>query len=180
MKKLIFSLILLAIFLILVITNIAKEGIFIAKKEGNMKLTSIFNNNENIPSIYTCDGDDIAPILEISEVPKNTKELALIVDDPDAPMGTWVHWVLYNIPTATGTIDANNLPAGTKEGITDFKRLGWGGPCPPNGEHRYFFKLYALDKSVELEEGATKSQLENAMRNHIIDKVELIGLYKRK
>lgn len=145
-----------------------------------MKITSDFEHNGNIPSKYTCDGEDAAPELLISDVPQGTKELALIVDDPDAPMGTWVHWLVYNLPADTIKIDAKNLPTEAKEGITDFKRLGWGGPCPPNGVHRYFFKLYALDKKIELEQGLTKYQLEEKIRDHIIEKAELIGLYKRK
>lgn len=149
-------------------------------KEGNMKLTSIFNNNANIPSKYTCDGEDAAPELIISEVPTSAKSLVLIVDDPDAPMGTWVHWVLYNIPAETTKIDAKNLPQDVKQGITDFGRMGWGGPCPPSGTHRYFFKLYAIDEILELPQGITKAQLENAIKNHVIEKTELIGLYKRK
>lgn len=144
-----------------------------------MKLTTVFDNNTNIPSKYTCDGEDLAPELTISEVPKEAKELVLIVDDPDAPMGTWVHWLLYNIPVQTTKIDAKNLPAGAKQGMTDFGRVGWGGPCPPSGTHRYFFKLYAIDKTLELPAGATKPQLEKAIKDDIIEKVELIGLYKR-
>lgn len=147
---------------------------------GKMKLTSVFAHNENIPSKYTCDGEDAAPELIISEVPANAQSLVLIVDDPDAPMGTWVHWVLYNIPANTIKIDAQNLPQGTKQGTTDFGRIGWGGPCPPSGTHRYFFKLYAIEKTLDLPEGATKAQVENAIKTHIIEKVELVGLYKRK
>ena len=113
-------------------------------------------------------------------LPTETKELVLIVDDPDCPIGTWVHWLLYNIPADTTVIDNNNLPQGTLEGITDFKRLGWGGPCPPNGVHRYFFKLYALNEKSNLKEGAKKSEIENAIRDKIIEKTELIGLYKRQ
>lgn len=149
-------------------------------KEGNMKLKTVFENNQNIPSKYTCDGEDAAPELTILEAPKNSKSFALIVDDPDAPMGTWVHWVLYNIPADTTKIDAKNLPKETKQGITDFGRVGWGGPCPPNGTHRYFFKLYALDNTTDLPPGATKAQLENAIKEHIIEEAQLIGLYKRK
>ena len=149
-------------------------------KGGNMKLTTDFEHNGNIPSKYTCDGEDLAPELIISEVPKETKELVLIVDDPDAPMGTWVHWLVYNLPASTTKIDAKNLPTGSKEGITDFGRIGWGGPCPPNGQHRYFFKLYALDKNLDLPAGVTKPQLEHAIKDNIIEKTELIGLYKRK
>lgn len=149
-------------------------------KEGNMKLTTVFANGERIPSKYTCDGEDSAPELTISDVPKEAKSLALIVDDPDAPMGTWVHWVLYNIPPNTQKIDAKSLSKEVKQGITDFGRTGWGGPCPPFGEHRYFFKLYAVDTILDLPQGATKAQLEHAIKNHIIEKSEIIGLYKRK
>lgn len=145
-----------------------------------MKLTTDFEHNGNIPSIYTCDGDDLAPILNILDVPSTAKELAIIVDDPDAPVGTWVHWVLYNIPVAINKIDNNNLAPEIKQGMTDFGSIGWGGPCPPNGEHRYFFKLYALDKKLDLPLGVTKKELEQAMKNHIIEKSELIGLYDRK
>lgn len=144
-----------------------------------MKIITDFVHNGNIPSKYTCDGEDLAPVLYIEDVPECTKELALIVDDPDAPMGTWVHWVLYNLPFNTTKIDNNNLPEGTIEGTTDFNRLGWGGPCPPSGVHRYFFKLYALSEKINLEKGATKTQLETAIDGKIIEKAELIGLYKR-
>lgn len=149
-------------------------------KETNMKLTTIFADGEKIPSKYTCDGEDLAPELMISDVPNGTKSLVLIVDDPDAPMGTWVHWLLYNIPPNTTKIDNKNLPEGLKQGITDFGRIGWGGPCPPYGTHRYFFKLYALDKDLELPQGAKKPQLEAAIKGHVIEEVQLIGLYKRK
>ena len=145
----------------------------------HMKLTTVFEHNGNIPSIYTCDGKDLAPELNISDVPAAAKELVLIVDDPDAPMGTWVHWVLYNIPTTTTKIDNKNLPHGTKQGMTDFGRIGWGGPCPPNGQHRYFFKLYAIDKKLDLPDGLTKKEIENAIKSHIMEKTEIIGLYKR-
>lgn len=144
-----------------------------------MKLTSVFEHNSNIPSEYTCDGQDLAPILSIFEVPTGAKELVLIVDDPDAPVGTFVHWVLYNIPPSIQKIDNANLPVGVKQGMTDFGRIGWGGPCPPSGVHRYFFKLYAIDKVLDLPEGLTKLQVEKAAREHIIEKTELIGLYKR-
>ena len=145
-----------------------------------MKITTDFEHNTNIPQKYTCDGDDLAPELTISGVPTDSKELVLIVDDPDAPMGTWVHWLVYNLPVNTSEIDAKNLPKEAKQGITDFGRVGWGGPCPPSGTHRYFFKLYALDCNLELPQGATKAELEGAINGHIIEKTELIGLYKRK
>lgn len=148
-------------------------------KEGKMRLTSVFEHNGNIPSEYTCDGEDKAPVLKISEIPEGAKELVLIVDDPDAPVGTWVHWVLYNIPISTTQIDNKNLPSETKQGMTDFGRVGWGGPCPPNGTHRYFFKLYAIDKTLNLPSGATKYQVEKEIRDSIIEKAELMGHYKR-
>lgn len=144
-----------------------------------MKLTSVFSHNESIPPKYTCDGEDAAPELMISDVPAEAESLVLIVDDPDAPMGTWVHWLLYNIPVNTTKINAQKLPEGTKQGMTDFKRIGWGGPCPPSGTHRYFFKLYAIDRYLDLPEDVTKSQLERAIKDHVIEKTELIGLYKK-
>lgn len=148
-------------------------------KGGKMKLTSVFEHNGNIPSVYTCDGQDLAPVLTVSEVPQGTQELVLIVDDPDAPMGTFVHWLVYNLPANTTTIDNKNLPGGVKQGMTDFGRASWGGPCPPSGTHRYFFKLYALDKKLNLSAGATKSELEKALNGHVVEQAELIGLYKR-
>lgn len=160
--------------------NIDQKEDFVNIKEGNMKLTTVFANNESIPSKYTCDGEDATPELTISDVPKDAKSLVLIVDDPDAPMGTWVHWLIYNLPVSTTKINAKNLPQEAKQGMTDFGRVGWGGPCPPSGTHRYFFKLYAIDKALDLPVGVTKSQLEQAIKDHIIEKTELIGLYKRK
>lgn len=180
MKKIIFITGLIIVFLILSVILKKNKSYLGSIKEGNMKLTSAFNNNENIPSEYTCDGKDMAPILKISDVPQDSKSLALIVDDPDAPMGTWVHWVVYNIPANATEIDANKLPAGTKQGMTDFGKIGWGGPCPPNGTHRYFFKVYALDEKTNLAGGLTKSQLESAIRKNVIEKAELVGLYKRQ
>lgn len=145
-----------------------------------MKLTTVFEHNGKIPSKYTCDGEDAAPEITISEVPSNAKELVLIVDDPDAPMGTWVHWLVYNIPSTTVKLDALSLPEGVKQGKTDFQRIGWGGPCPPSGTHRYFFKLYAIDKQLDLPQGVRKPELEKAIKDHIIEKAELIGLYQRQ
>lgn len=149
-------------------------------KEGAMQLKTVFSNNEYIPSKYTCDGEDAAPELTIEEVPEGTQTLVLIVDDPDAPLGTWVHWVLFNIPPSTQKIDYYNLPEGSKMGMNDFGKVGWGGPCPPSGVHRYFFKLYAVDKTIDLLPGAKKSQVEKEIKDHVIEKAELIGLYKRK
>jgi Raf kinase inhibitor-like YbhB/YbcL family protein len=144
---------------------------------GNMKLTSpAFENNKSIPSKYTCQGEDINPALVIEGIPEGTKSLALIVDDPDAPMGMWVHWVVYDIALIP-RIDENSIPG--KQGINDFRRKDYGGPCPPSGTHRYFFKLYALDQELGLDEGINKKGLEKAMQAHILQKAELIGLYKK-
>jgi len=145
-------------------------------RRGNMKLTSPdFENNKMIPRKFTCEGADVNPTLVIEDIPAGTKSLALIVDDPDAP-GTWVHWVVYDIPVVS-RIDEDSIPG--KQGMNDFRRKDYGGPCPPSGTHRYFFKLYALDKELALGERVDKKALEKAMQGHILDKAELIGLYKR-
>lgn len=149
-------------------------------KEGTMKITTDFLHQESIPKKYTCDGEDSTPEISVEGVPEEAKSLALILDDPDAPMGTFVHWLLFNIPPNTTKITSKPLPAGSIQGFNDFGRVNYGGPCPPSGVHRYFFKLYALDKTLDLKEGATKAQLESAMKGHIIEKTELIGLYTRK
>ncbi len=146
-----------------------------------MKLTSpAFKNKEKIPARYTCDGQNINPPLEISGVPENTRGLVLINDDPDAPVGDWVHWLVWNLDPATKDIAENSVPAGAIEGTTSFGRPGYGGPCPPSGTHRYFFKLYALDINLNLNQNTNKKQLEIAMKGHIIDQTGLIGLYGRK
>jgi len=139
-------------------------------------LCSEFRENEMIPKKYTCDGEDINPPLQISDVPDNARQLALIVDDPDAPSKTWVHWLLYNIPV-TDHIDENSNP-GT-EGLNDFGNKGFGGPCPPSGQHRYYFKLYALDTNLNLEEGLKKEELESVIEGHILEEAHLVGKYSR-
>jgi len=142
-----------------------------------MKVSSPeFEHNSSIPKKFTCQGDDVNPALIIEGVPANTKTLALIVDDPDAPMGTWVHWVAYNIPVVSA-IDEESIPG--KQAMNDFGRRDYGGPCPPSGTHRYFFKIYALDTELGLKEGARKADLEKAMQGHILGQAELIGLYKK-
>lgn len=142
-----------------------------------MKLTSpAFKHNEMIPKKYTCDDKDINPPLKIEYVPEKAESLALIVDDPDAPSKTWVHWVVYNIPKDT-QIDENSIPG--RQGINDFNKMDYGGPCPPSGKHRYFFKIYALDQQLNLEEGISKHELEHAMEAHILANAELIGIYER-
>lgn len=145
-----------------------------------MKITSpAFNNNGMIPKKYTCDGEDVNPPLDFHDVPENAKSLALIVDDPDAPMGTWVHWLVFNIPPNCKKINENSVPEGAKEGINDFRKYGYSGPCPPYGTHRYFFKLYALDCELKLTGSISKKDLEKAMEGHILAKTEIIGLYIR-
>ena len=142
-----------------------------------MKLTSpAFENNKFIPAKFTCEGEDINPALVIENIPEGAKSLALIMDDPDAPVGTWVHWVVYDIGIVS-RIDENSIPG--KQGMNDFCKKDYGGPCPPFGTHRYFFKIYALDKELGLDEGVDKKGLERAMQGHILDQAELIGLYKK-
>lgn len=143
-----------------------------------MKITSPdFKNNEFIPVKFTCEGEDVNPALIIENIPDGTKSLALIMDDPDAPMGTWVHWVVYDIPPVK-RIEENSIPG--KQGSNNSGVENYGGPCPPRGPaHRYFFKIYALDKQLGLSAGADKKTLERGMQGHILDKAELVGLYKR-
>jgi Raf kinase inhibitor-like YbhB/YbcL family protein len=136
-----------------------------------------FENNKLIPAKYTCDGDDVNPPLTIEGVPEGTKTLALIVDDPDAPMGTWDHWIVWNIPATTSKIAENTVP-GT-EGMNDFRKRSYGGPCPPSGTHRYFFKVYALDVKLDLSPTSRKRDVEKAMQGHVLAKGELVGLYRR-
>jgi len=150
--------------------------------------SSVFRHNADIPPRYTCDDEDMTPPLAWAGVPAGTRSLVLIVDDPDAPdpnapKMTWVHWLLYNLPPDTTSLAedlmSEDLPAGTLEGINDWKRPGYGGPCPPVGRHRYFHKLYALDTLLPDLGRPTKSALENAMQGHILAQAELIGLYQR-
>lgn len=144
-----------------------------------LKLTSsAFEHNGKIPSKYTCDGEGINPAFEISGVDENAKSLVLIMDDPDAPSGVWDHWVKFNIATSTTEIKKASEPKGTS-GVGTGGNKDYFGPCPPDREHRYFFKLFALDIELELEEGATKKQVEKAMEGHILQQAELIGLYER-
>ena len=146
-----------------------------------MKLSSpVFENNGIIPPKFTCDGEGVNPPLEISDVPAGAKSLALIVDDPDAPAGDWVHWTVWNIKPDTKLVDENSVPPEAIEGITDFGKPGYGGPCPPSGTHRYQFKLYALDISLDLDSGAKKADVEKAMEGHILDQTDLVGLYQRQ
>ena len=146
-----------------------------------LQITSpVFPQNGMIPSKFTCDGANVSPTLSIADIPEKTRSLALIVDDPDAPKGTWVHWVVWNIGPGTTDIPANSVPGGALQGTNDFGKQSYGGPCPPSGTHRYFFKLYALDIPLSLKSGATKAQLEEAMKGHVLEKAEMIGLYRRR
>ena len=137
-----------------------------------------FAHKEPIPVEYTCDGDDISPPLEWTEPPANTRSFALIMDDPDAPVGTWDHWVLFNIPADIRELTAAATPpAGSVDGNNSWRRTGYGGPCPPNGTHRYFFKLYALDTTLNLPAGADKASVLVAIEDHILAQAELMGTY---
>lgn len=155
--------------------------------EAVIKLTSpVLKDGGAIPAKYTADGQDVSPALAWADVPKETKTLVLICDDPDAPGGTWVHWVVYNIPVTVsglpeGVPNQAVLDNGAQQGKSDFKRPGYGGPAPPSGTHRYFFKLYALDTALKLEpKTATKDVLVNAMSGHIIGNGQLMGTYRSK
>jgi len=144
-----------------------------------------FQPKEKIPTQYTCDGEDLSPPLSWNDPPQGTKSFALISDDPDAPVGTWVHWVVYHIPAdvrelTEGLPKTDTLENGSVQGMTDFRRVGYGGPCPPPGKpHRYFFKLFALDTALSLPAKAKKADLLSAMNGHILAQAELIGLYQR-
>jgi Raf kinase inhibitor-like YbhB/YbcL family protein len=153
----------------------------------NLQLTSpAFVEGKEIPDQYTCQGKDSSPPLRWTAVPTGAKSLALIADDPDAPVGTWTHWVVFDLPPTTtelveDTPKSQHLPGGAKQGLNDFRRLGYGGPCPPPGKaHRYFFKLYALDTLLDLKPGATKQDVEAAIKGHVLAEGQLMGTYQRK
>ena len=151
-----------------------------------MKLTSMaFADGQPIPMKYTCDGVDVSPPLQWSEISPGAKSYALICDDPDAPVGTWVHWVIYGLPATTRELPemvatTDVLPDGATQGLNDFHRVGYGGPCPPPGKpHRYFFKLYALDTELAMRPRATKQDLLRAMAGHVLAEAQLMGTYQR-
>jgi Raf kinase inhibitor-like YbhB/YbcL family protein len=161
---------------------------FAQEKGGTMSLqisSATFSAGEAIPKKFTCDGPDVSPQLKWNDPPPNTQSIALIMDDPDAPAGTWVHWVLYDLPANTrelpeGVAKQEQLASGARQGRNDFGKIGYGGPCPPPGKpHRYFFKLYALDARLGLKAGATKADVERAMIGHILAQAELVGKYGR-
>lgn len=180
------------LFLMVILLFCQKEGKMVEKekikeeKKMEIKITSsAFEHEGMIPSRYTCDGENISPPLKWEGIPENAKSIALICDDPDAPMGTWVHWVLYDLPADVnelpeGVPDDEILENGAKQGRNSWGRIGYGGPCPPSGTHRYFFKIYALDKMLNLEPGITKEKLLKAMEGHVVAQGELMGKYRRK
>lgn len=147
--------------------------------------SAAFNDSGNIPTKYTCDGQDISPPLSWSVIPDGTKSIALIVDDPDAPRGDWVHWLVYDLPPSLRNLPEHVPPEeilgnGGRQGMTDFNKIGYGGPCPPSGTHRYFFKVYALDIDLHLAPGASKSQLLMAMEGHVLTEGQLMGKYSHQ
>jgi len=151
-----------------------------------IRLTSTaFEDGEFIPTKYTCDGEDVSPPLQWQNIPEGTRSIAIICDDPDAPMGTWVHWVLFDIPADAGGLEEGvpgmaNPPKGGTHGANDFRRLGYGGPCPPpGGPHRYFFKIYALDAKLEFKPAVTKADVVKAMKGHVLGEGRLMGKYER-
>jgi Raf kinase inhibitor-like YbhB/YbcL family protein len=146
--------------------------------------TTAFSEGGTIPKKYTCDGSDLSPALTWADALPGTKSLALIADDPDAPVGTWTHWIAWNIPPEAelpeGVAKVESLSDGTRQGKNDFKKIGYGGPCPPPGKpHRYFFKLYALDAKLDIKPGAGRNELERAMKGHVLAQVDLMGKYGR-
>jgi Raf kinase inhibitor-like YbhB/YbcL family protein len=145
-----------------------------------MKITSsAFQEGANIPSQFTCDGAGTSPPLQIADIPSEAKSLALIVDDPDAPSGLFTHWMVWNIPPQTSAVGEGNTPKGV-QGTNDFGKSGYGGPCPPSGTHRYYFKIFALDRELDLPFGAKRGQVDAAMKGHVVAQGELMGRSSRK
>jgi Raf kinase inhibitor-like YbhB/YbcL family protein len=144
-----------------------------------MKITSsAFQEGATIPSKFTCDGADASPPLQIADIPSGAKSLALIVDDPDAPSGLFTHWMVWNLSPQTSTVAEGSAPKGV-QGTSDFGKSGYGGPCPPSGTHRYYFKIFALDRELDLSSGAKRAQLDAAMKGHVVAQSELMGRYSR-
>ncbi len=191
MKKLLIFLLILAALLLVGAVIIffllapSRTETFSPETEFTMNLTSpAFTQGQPIPVKFSCKGADVSPTLAWDEPPAGTKSLALVMDDPDAPMGTWVHWVLFNIPTTAHEWPENtptdaNLPNGAVQGLTSARSVGYHGPCPPSGTHRYFFKLYALDIKLDLTSKADKQALLNAMQGHILAQGELMGTFSK-
>lgn len=162
-----------------------QEPLILNAPQKTMKITSLaFGNNERIPPLYTCDGRNINPPLRIEEAPQEAQSLVLLMDDPDVPKsirpdGMWVHWIVWNIPPNTADIQENSIPQGVIGNNTGGK-AAYGGPCPPDREHRYFFKAYALDTLLTIPAGSSKTALERAIEGHILDSAELVGRYQRQ
>ncbi len=176
---------LLSLFFVIFLFHCSKEGN--SKDSGGTAMGTIvvsstaFQEGGMIPRKYTCDDRDYSPQIGWTGIPAGAKSIALICDDPDAPAGTWVHWVVFNIPATVKELGegVTALPAGARQGINDFRKLPYGGPCPPGGTHRYFFKVYALDTLLTLKEGASKGELLRAMEGHVLAQGQLMGKYKR-
>lgn len=168
---------------LVVIAHLLTPGAVMGKEVKKMTTLTItsqaFSDKGMIPARFTCDGQDVNPSLEWGITPTGTRTLALIMDDPDAPVGTWVHWVVWNIQPETRHIKENSVPAGALQGLNSWKRTVYGGPCPPSGTHRYYFKLYALDTALDLPRTAAKAELELAMHGHILAQGEIMGTYRR-
>lgn len=140
--------------------------------------SSAFGDQQKIPARFTCDSQNINPPLEFSEIPEGTQSLVLIVDDPDAPNGDWVHWTLWNIDSNTHRIEEGSVPEKAEQGMTSFNKIGYGGPCPPSGTHHYFFRLFALDYTLDLPSTTKESELMDEIQGHILGQAELVGLYR--
>ena len=152
-----------------------------AKTMTQMKMTSpAFVNSKPMPSIFSCDGMNVSPPIAIEGVPPEAKSLALVMDDPDAPAGVWVHWLLWNIDPASGEIPQGRVPVGAEQGVNSWQRLGYAGPCPPSGTHRYYFRLFALKERLQLPPSAGRKDLDRAMQGKILARCEMVGLYSRK
>lgn len=163
------------------------SGPGVAKEGNSLEIESVFNNGDKIPSKYTCDGADVSPPLQINGVSEGAASIAIIVDDPDAPIGVFNHWIIWNIPASETVIIPENLPKKSEidepiralQGKNDFGKIGYNGPCPPSGEHRYFFKVYVLDTELNLKSGITKEELLKNIEGHVIQYAELYGVYSR-
>ncbi len=165
--------------IVILIVGLGLGVLWLTREKNVMQLTSVFSDKQAIPSRFTCDGENVNPELNITGVPANTKSLSLIVDDPDAPDGDFVHWVSWNLEAETLQIKENSLPGGAVVGKNDFGNNSYGGPCPPSGTHRYQFKVYALDIKLDLPAGAGKKELLTAMNGHILSQAMLVGNYGR-
>lgn len=144
-----------------------------------MEIKSVFSDGQRIPSKYTCDGIDVNPPLEFIDISKNAKSLVLIVEDPDSPSKVFAHWILWNISPDTKSIKENSVPKGAREGMNDFGNVGYGGPCPHSGKHRYQFKLFALNNMIDNPQSLRKDEIERTIKKHILEKAILTGLYSK-